>query len=514
MNLVRVNAFAFSIHYRIEVIETILPVWQLTPSKGLSVSTIGSKWLKRAYSQLLSVGGSSFSIHYRIEVIETGIFSVIICRWFLFQYPLSDRSDWNGHILSYYLSVVPLSVSTIGSKWLKQHKKVCTQTQTKSFSIHYRIEVIETIIDRSRPGEPLIFQYPLSDRSDWNSPLGEAGDEVQTLSVSTIGSKWLKLTTPMTEPANEMSLSVSTIGSKWLKPCAAPARSSCQSPFSIHYRIEVIETMPVSVITSVAVPFSIHYRIEVIETVWARRAMRFDCAFQYPLSDRSDWNYKRRLSPFRLRYGLSVSTIGSKWLKHGTVSIAYGKDGHFQYPLSDRSDWNFDTYRETDEISSTFQYPLSDRSDWNCRRPNSSATILSLSVSTIGSKWLKRCGQIIIHLHQRHFQYPLSDRSDWNHAFDGRRAQTGWLSVSTIGSKWLKLCLVGYDCVFYICFQYPLSDRSDWNLWRICHCSAPGTLSVSTIGSKWLKPKFVVQNLWQSKHFQYPLSDRSDWNSR
>jgi len=110
--------------------------------------------------------------------------------------------------------------------------------------------------------------------------------------------------------------------------------------------------------------------------------------FQYPLSDRSDWN-------------------------DGTVSIAYGKDGpfsiHYRIEVIETSN-----HRVSEAIREIFQYPLSDRSDWNPSYRISRHAPIRLSVSTIGSKWLKLRWSCRLCQRKSHFQYPLSDRSDWN----------------------------------------------------------------------------------------------------
>jgi len=161
---------------------------------------------------------------------------------FIFQYPLSDRSDWNKICPVGEAESRKLSVSTIGSKWLKLVSHI------------------------SKPKSQTSFQYPLSDRSDWNNAPVSLYVLTVLLSVSTIGSKWLKLRICDKNSRRLLELSVSTIGSKWLKLIYNVLFSDGVYPFSIHYRIEVIETTP------------------------------------------------SRTRPKGLP-GLSVSTIGSKWLK-------------------------------------------------------------------------------------------------------------------------------------------------------------------------------------------------------
>ncbi len=139
---------------------------------------------------------------------------------------------------------------------------------------------------------------------------------------------------------------------------------------------------------------------------------------------------------FRVR-SLSVSTIGSYFLKPGHAT----------------------SYRK---LHIDFQYPLLDRISWNRPKPLWFDVQMDLSVSTIGSYFLKQ-------------------------AIAGEVVPKPKLSVSTIGSYFLKLAPAGFlirDDIafsihywivfletfwFWICrgrgcgFQYPLLDRISWN---------------------------------------------------
>jgi len=161
-----------------------------------------------------------------------------------------------------------------------------------TFSIHYRIEVIETHWRPFQTQSVSAFQYPLSDRSDWNLYARYLISVFWYLSVSTIGSKWLKLVSNILRTITHITLSVSTIGSKWLKQIKNELALLGITTFSIHYRIEVIETRDKILLSAKRKrPFSIHYRIEVIETKGDLLTTNSAVDFQYPLSDRSDWNH-------------------------------------------------------------------------------------------------------------------------------------------------------------------------------------------------------------------------------
>ena len=131
------------------------------------------------------------------------------------------------------------------------------------------------------------------------------------LSVSSIGSWWVKRAKASSH-CHENILSVSSIGSWWVKPSKSVKSLSRKYSFSILYRIVVGETCVLPCFTlTYTVPFSILYRIVVGET-------------RHPHAQQ----FQRR--------GLSVSSIGSWWVKLVIVNGFEILTKRFQYPLSDR----------------------------------------------------------------------------------------------------------------------------------------------------------------------------------
>ena len=184
------------------------------------------------------------------------------CFWNCFQYPLSDRSCWNNrikrlmNIWSHSFSILYRIVVVETLYWDER-----VQHRPATFSILYRIVVVETLDKWERKAIKNLFQYPLSDRSCWNSAR--------------------------------------------LRGQSTPRRS-----FSILYRIVVVETPGWCRYAHCRATFSILYRIVVVETPLHGCIGRFVFLFQYPLSDRSCWNQTRMLEPV-MGNDLSVSSIGS-----------------------------------------------------------------------------------------------------------------------------------------------------------------------------------------------------------
>ncbi len=184
-----------------------------------------------------------------------------------------------------------------------------------SFSIHYWIVFLETLPSEVDRKAFMRFQYPLLDRISWNSTPWSLPTTSPTLSVSTIGSYFLKqLAYPLTVLSRE-SLSVSTIGSYFLKPAVtvpSPKRNDITfsihywivflettygfwkhkdtNTFSIHYWIVFLETKRGALIPISRTTFSIHYWIVFLETEKRHSLQRRGYVFQYPLLDRISWN--------------------------------------------------------------------------------------------------------------------------------------------------------------------------------------------------------------------------------
>ncbi len=162
------NSMPFSIHYWIVFLETWWFCTSPIDEAALSVSTIGSYFLKLRRHHNTGCSICTFSIHYWIVFLETEDRSLLFSRSSFFQYPLLDRISWNLAGSEADHAGVELSVSTIGSYFLKPHCVMC-------------------------PSLPCgYFQYPLLDRISWNSPSTMNGMLIRILSVSTIGSYFLK----------------------------------------------------------------------------------------------------------------------------------------------------------------------------------------------------------------------------------------------------------------------------------------------------------------------------------
>ncbi len=158
---------AFSIHHRIVVASTLPPAARQRREHTLSVSTIGSSLLQPltpALTPLATIfqyppsdrrcfnflrhrkhpATQPFSIHHRIVVASTTLTPALTPLATIFQYPPSDRRCFNGCVCS----CLPCAAS---------------------------------------------FQYPPSDRRCFNSMEVCDGNDVSSLSVSTIGSSLLQL---------------------------------------------------------------------------------------------------------------------------------------------------------------------------------------------------------------------------------------------------------------------------------------------------------------------------------
>ncbi len=477
--------------------------------------------------------GRTFSIHYWIVFLETSR-----CGWrypgaSVFQYPLLDRISWN-HICASVMRAIPgLSVSTIGSYFLKPHIPGSTTHASRTFSIHYWIVFLETLAQTSIATLTVAFQYPLLDRISWNFGSRLRGwcdcffqypllDRISwnlaaeahlrrfvLLSVSTIGSYFLKRFHRIVDVVTD-SLSVSTIGSYFLKllDAGVPICVAQLFQYPLLDRISWNLDCP-KCSTPLPASFSIHYWIVFLETVVA-------------------------LVSTTARRALSVSTIGSYFLKREQAPCRVARTVPFSIHY-----WI--VFLETAlchwlaSTAKNFQYPLLDRISWNRGKLYVIWRILALSVSTIGSyflklTWLARptpCLESfsihywIVFLETRQndittyslaaFQYPLLDRISWNPQARTFGSVFVVLSVSTIGSYFLKLrwilhgrpgpspFSIHYWIVFletfsvfrahplFIDFQYPLLDRISWNCRRSKGLNMRYQLSVSTIGSYFLK---------------------------
>ena len=163
-----------------------------------------------------------------------------------------------------------------------------------------------------------------------------------------------------------------------------------QRRFSILYRIDLGGTSWRWQSRLHGTSFSILYRIDLGGTFRITQTVNGPREFQYPLSDRSWWDFLE-LDYYGPTPTVSVSSIGSilvgrltahgfHWRKHGfsilyridlggtTVPLDNHAPGYkFQYPLSDRSWWDHSAPSQR-MVRQSFQYPLSDRSWWDMQR--------------------------------------------------------------------------------------------------------------------------------------------------
>ncbi len=261
----------FSIHYWIVFLETICQPTKEPAFCKLSVSTIGSYFLKR----IPDLGSLHvlipFSIHYWIVFLETVGNRDADNPAPFFQYPLLDRISWNLDIISNVPTFVSLSVSTIGSYFLKQTCSVACLLLVVSFSIHYWIVFLETICQARRSSSWRFFQYPLLDRISWNDNARTLyAHRCLTFSIH----YWIVFLETLVSDLDEQHkhlLSVSTIGSYFLKQRLTVAQVPTYHTFSIHYWIVFLETN------------------------WYIFCSTGIDIFQYPLLDRISWNYQMKV---------------------------------------------------------------------------------------------------------------------------------------------------------------------------------------------------------------------------
>ncbi len=382
---------------------------------ALSVSTIGSYFLKLFFDVRFPILCRSFSIHYWIVFLETYLGLSPARQLESFQYPLLDRISWNFDCGNLFLRNDRLSVSTIGSYFLKLILVYLLLANWKAFSIHYWIVFLET-------------RTPAA-RQIW----------MCCLSVSTIGSYFLKRDRTGRKPAG-CDLSVSTIGSYFLKPSAIVAENGC-----------------------------IVLSVSTIGSYFLKRDPRDACWNSCLLSVSTIGSYFLKLLaayPEDVDRELSVSTIGSYFLKPQSLN---------GWNLER---WTFSihywiVFLETTAIPLSigiipfFQYPLLDRISWNPASSTISTLYKSfLSVSTIGSYFLKLYSCILTKDIPLCFQYPLLDRISWN--FLRTSLQAVILKTFSI-HYWIvfleTLVLVSFLEAFLF-FQYPLLDRISWNATR------------------------------------------------
>ncbi len=256
----------------------------------LSVSTIGSYLLKQRWADLLferlqffqyplldriswnstrstlsSARLQTFSIHYWIVFLETGGWGVVDEVVLDFQYPLLDRISWNqdgrswsARSSNFQYPLLDRISWNCALRWWRH--------AVHSFSIHYWIVFLETCTGPTCTGPTC------------------------TLSVSTIGSYFLKLPPRPLLARPDRTLSVSTIGSYFLK--LGRGRLGRGRPIRFQYplldRISW-NSWTCGWISISTCTFSIHYWIVFLETGCQ------SCHCQIS--------------------GLSVSTIGSYFLK-------------------------------------------------------------------------------------------------------------------------------------------------------------------------------------------------------
>ncbi len=307
---------------------------------------------------------------------------------------------------------------------------------------------------------PWDFQYPLLDRISWNLIRLAGGYWVVELSVSTIGSYFLKHRSRWSVRA-QSNLSVSTIGSYFLKLIDYKQLGKEVGTFSIHYWIVFLETLCRRMAAHRAmVTFSIHYWIVFLETYeatfthkeyanfqyplldrisWnslAPYVWRDDFIFQYPLLDRISWNTAPGRSSARLNLSFSIH-YWIVFLETTDSAPQSNAETDFQYPLLDRISWNTDSAPQSN-AETDFQYPLLDRISWNQSRMLPATAQSCLSVSTIGSYFLKPPPLCWIDAPYQTFSihYWIVFLETWQCAVISSHAID--LSVSTIGSYFLK----------------------------------------------------------------------------
>ncbi len=403
---------AFSIHYWIVFLETLVIRIVEDNHCDLSVSTIGSYFLKLGKFSTDPSHPFAFSIHYWIVFLETWTNGGGRTTLRGFQYPLLDRISWNPIPPRWGTRQTPLSVSTIGSYFLKHDNGAQEQARPRHFQYPLLDRISWNVCQVLPNWQISVFQYPLLDRISWNFACRNWLSNLRRdLSVSTIGSYFLKLNSELLTSLWKIKLSVSTIGSYFLKLVISQSASAFLDLSVSTNGSYFLKRVSVCRANSRGGPFSIHYWIVFLETRKARRKCCGCRCFQYPLLDRISWN-PAQTAVRDVDLTLSVSTIGSYFLKP-TSSISS------DLPVPAFSIHYWIVFLETPQrmpwrpSPAVFQYPLLDRISWNALRAGMAVPGLRLSVSTIGSYFLKR---------DDHWQ----------------QFRCQCLSVSTIGSYFLK----------------------------------------------------------------------------
>ncbi len=331
---------------------------------------------------------ATFSIHYWIVFLETQDHQYDDAKYQDFQYPLLDRISWNSRSLWWKMVVADLSVSTIGSYFLKQFYVRQVIVTICSFSIHYWIVFLETgwliaqRVDKPELSVSTIGSYFLKPYFRMSSYLW------QLLSVSTIGSYFLK-PRPRARPRKRNRLSVSTIGSYFLKLESQANTTKPRGAFSIHYWIVFLETSATCCCWAAAADsFSIHYWIVFLETVADHVRWHAENTFQYPLLDRISWN-----EPDPPRGCLLLSAFS------------------IHYWIVFLETWQPLLWRRVQRF---FQYPLLDRISWNCWK----IIVIRLLFSSFSIHYWIVFLETLRPGNMTHafviFQYPLLDRISWN----------------------------------------------------------------------------------------------------
>ncbi len=388
-------------------------IWMLPSGSPLTLNGATLFWSHTVHLYICAFVPRRFcSCAHRF--IPTCVGNMVLDR-FHFQYPVPDRHYWN------------IRQPTLPSM------------QTHAFSIHFWIDIVETL--KVVLGDEIfkIFQYPLLDRYCWNWNRQEL---IHCIGLTFSIHFWIDIveTRPRTSSCAAASqLSVSTSGSILLKLEEERVRGLCERSFSIHCWIDIVETTRVSRHRQQQRIFQYplldrycwNFSIYSARYVWGD--------FQYPLLDRYCWNHSTgSLTP--TLFTLSVSTAGSILLKPEEDEYISEAPVSFQYPLLDRYCWNppgFMLFTSGRSLSVSTAGSI-------LLKPSAGTTTLSSlscpSVSTAGSILLKQIHYV-----------PICN-------------MVAVLSVSTAGSILLKLYVsdraAGADGTD---FQYPLLDRYCWN---------------------------------------------------
>ena len=278
---------SFSIHKRIEGGATSRPLHYPDSVESVSVSTSGSKGVQQVGLRLQTALTACFSIHKRIEGGATARLKLVKNRPYLgfsihkrieggatvianlvtgavgeFQYPQADRRGCNPVATHLRRLGSNVSVSTSGSKGVQLRLTEQLTDESRSFSIHKRIEGGATY----QPVHRLVaaisaFQYPQADRRGCNQHHQHQHQHHQHVSVSTSGSKGVQPPPAPPAPAPPARFSIH----KRIEGGATggnTARPAGIEGFSIHKRIEGGATTGSASHHSTSTRFSIHKRIE------------------------------------------------------------------------------------------------------------------------------------------------------------------------------------------------------------------------------------------------------------